>query len=50
MESCNLSPIVFLCFAKVGDDPQEDLARFDYNLNIKVKNKKNILLFFWLHI
>jgi hypothetical protein len=40
MESCNLSPIVFFCFAKVGDDPQEDLAKFDYNLNIKVKIKK----------
>jgi hypothetical protein len=42
MESCNLSPIVFFvfCFATVGNDPQEDLAKFDYNLNIKVKINK----------
>ncbi len=47
MESCNLSPIVFLfCFAKVGDDPQEDLAKFDYNLNIKVKIKKHPSIIF----
>jgi hypothetical protein len=53
MESCNLSPIVFLfCFAKiVGDDhPQEDLAKFDYNLNIKVKIKKTSFYNFWQHI
>jgi len=47
MESCNLSPIVFLfCFAKVGDDPQEDLAKFDYNLNIKVKIRKHPSIIF----
>jgi hypothetical protein len=27
----------FLDIAKSGDDPQEDLARFGYKLNMKVK-------------
>jgi len=27
----------FLDIAKTGDDPQEDLARFGYKLNMKVK-------------
>ncbi len=37
----------FWDIAKSGDDPQEDLARFGYKLNMKVKSL-NVLLCFWL--
>jgi hypothetical protein len=43
-------PLFFFCFATVGDDPQEDLAKFDYNLNIKVKiNKTSFYIFGYIY-
>jgi hypothetical protein len=36
-----------LHYSQSGDDPQEDLARFGYKLNMKV-NFQKILLYFWL--
>ncbi len=33
-----------LCYSQSGNDPQEDLARFGYKLNMKVNFLKKILL------
>ncbi len=35
----------FHVIAKVGDDPQEDLAKFGYKLNKEVKSQKNPSIF-----
>ncbi len=40
--------LAMLCYSQSGNDPQEDLARFGYKLNMKVNFLKNILLYFWL--
>jgi hypothetical protein len=40
----------FWDIAKSVDDPQEDLARFGYNLNMKAKFLNNLLYFWLIHL
>jgi hypothetical protein len=46
----NVPPSVFwaiLCSSQSGDDPQDNLVKFGYKLNMKIIFQ-NILLYFWL--
>jgi hypothetical protein len=38
----------FLCYSQSGDDPQEDLIKFGYKLNMKEIFIDKTLLYFWL--
>jgi hypothetical protein len=46
-----VGPVFFLailCYSQSGDDPQEDLVKFGYKLNMKENFIKKTLLYFWL--